>query len=212
MAKIWGKMWALMGLLLFNSVCNVSSLSVNVNNIECVYEYVLYEGDTISGNFVVVDHDIFWGSDHPGIDFTVASPAGNTVHELKGTSGDKFEFKAPRSGMYKFCFHNPHSAPETVSFHIHIGHIPTEHDLAKDEHLDPINVKIAELREALESVTAEQKYLKARDTRHRHTNESTRKRVIGYTVGEYILLTLVSALQVIYIRQLFSKSVAYNRV
>ncbi|KAB1669477.1 Transmembrane emp24 domain-containing A [Gossypium arboreum] len=212
MAKIWGKMWALMGLLLFNSVCNVSSLSVNVNNIECVYEYVLYEGDTISGNFVVVDHDIFWGSDHPGIDFTVTSPAGNTVHELKGTSGDKFEFKAPRSGMYKFCFHNPHSAPETVSFHIHIGHIPTEHDLAKDEHLDPINVKIAELREALESVTAEQKYLKARDTRHRHTNESTRKRVIGYTVGEYILLTLVSALQVIYIRQLFSKSVAYNRV
>lgn len=72
MAKIWGKMWALMGLLLFNSVCNVSSLSVNVNNIECVYEYVLYEGDTISGNFVVVDHDIFWGSDHPGIDFTVS--------------------------------------------------------------------------------------------------------------------------------------------
>ena len=37
------------------------------------------------------------------------------------------------------------------------------------EHLDPINVKIAELREALESVTAEQKYLKARDTRHRHS-------------------------------------------
>ena len=36
------------------------------------------------------------------------------------------------------------------------------------EHLDPVNVKIAELREALESVTAEQKYLKARDARHRH--------------------------------------------
>lgn len=35
--------------------------------------------------------------------------------------------------------------------------------------MDPINVKIAELREALESVTAEQKYLKARDTRHRHS-------------------------------------------
>lgn len=37
------------------------------------------------------------------------------------------------------------------------------------EHLDPINVKIAELREALESVTAEQKYLRARDARHRHS-------------------------------------------
>lgn len=40
------------------------------------------------------------------------------------------------------------------------------------EHLDPINVKIAELREALESVTAEQKYLKARDIRHRHSKLS----------------------------------------
>ena len=37
------------------------------------------------------------------------------------------------------------------------------------EHLNPINVKIAELREALESVTAEQKYLKARDARHRRS-------------------------------------------
>lgn len=37
------------------------------------------------------------------------------------------------------------------------------------EHLDPVNVKIAELREALESVTAEQQYLKARDARHRRS-------------------------------------------
>lgn len=37
------------------------------------------------------------------------------------------------------------------------------------EHLDPIYIKIAELREALESVTADQKYLKARDARHRHS-------------------------------------------
>ncbi|KAL6970474.1 hypothetical protein U1Q18_030173 [Sarracenia purpurea var. burkii] len=202
----------LVGLLLLSFVGDLAALSVTVNDVECVYEYVIYEGDTISGNFVVVDHEIFWNSDHPGIDFIVTSPAGNVVHSLKGTSGDKFEFKAPRSGMYKFCFHNPETTPETVSFYIHVGHIPNEHNLAKDEHLDPINVKIAELREALESVTAEQKYLKARDTRHRHTNESTRKRVIFYTMGEYIFLALLSGLQVVYIRRLFSKSVAYNRV
>lgn len=60
------------------------------------------------------------------------SPVGNTVHTVKGTSGDKFEFKAPRAGMYKFCFHNPQKTPETVSFYIHSGHIPNEHNLAKD--------------------------------------------------------------------------------
>ncbi|CAN6462932.1 unnamed protein product [Victoria cruziana] len=193
-------------------VLQASALSVTVNDVECVSEYVLYEGDNISGNFVVVDHDIFWSSDHPGIDFTVTSPGGNVIHTEKGTSGDKFQLKAPRSGMYKFCFHNPYSTPETVSFHIHIGHIPNEHDLAKDEHLDPVNVKIAELREALESVTAEQKYLKARDSRHRHTNESTRRRLFVYTVAEYLALVAASVLQVFYIRRLFSKTVAYNRV
>ncbi|KAK9073890.1 hypothetical protein SSX86_006484 [Deinandra increscens subsp. villosa] len=207
------KSYAILGLLLLTTFAGeLSALSVTVNDVECVYEYVLYEGDTVSGNFVVVDHDIFWSSDHPGIDFIVSSPGGNVVQTMKGTSGEKFEFKAPRSGMYQFCFHNPYSTPETVSFYIHVGHIPNEHDLAKDEHLDPVNVKIAELREALESVTAEQKYLKARDARHRHTNESTHKRVIFYTIGEYILLAVASGLQVVYIRRLFSKSVAYNRV
>jgi hypothetical protein len=62
----------------------------------------------------------------------VTSPGGNVVHSLKGTSGDKFEFKATKSGIYKFCFHNPITTPETVSFYLHVGHIPNEHDLAKD--------------------------------------------------------------------------------
>lgn len=202
----------ILGLLLASFLRPLSAISVTVTDVECVSEYVHYEGDRISGNFVVVDHDIFWSSDHPGIDFTVTSPGGNIVHSIKGTSGDKFDVKAPRSGMYKFCFRNPYSTPESVSFHIHVGHIPNEHDLAKDEHLNPINVKIAELREALESVTSEQKYLKAREARHRYTNESTRRRLIFYTLAEYLALICASTLQVVYIRRLFSKNIGYNRV
>lgn len=115
--------------------------------------------------------------------------------------------------MYKFCFINPSKTAETISFYIHSGHIAGAHELiTKDEHLNPINVKISELRESLESVVSEQKYLKARDTRHRHTNESTRKRVIFYTMMEYVTFVIVSGLQAAYIRRLFSKSVAYNRV
>ncbi|KAG0467774.1 hypothetical protein HPP92_017102 [Vanilla planifolia] len=200
-----------LGLLLSFPLC-LSGLAVTVHDVECVYEFVLYDGDTITGNFVAVDHDIFWGSDHPGVDLIVSSPRGDTVHTSKGTSGDKFVFKAPSSGVYKFCFHNPTKIPETISFNIHVGHIPSEQHLAKNEHLDPVNVKIAELREALESVTLEQRYLKAREARHRLTNESTRRRLIFYTVIEYLVLMLASGLQVWYIRRLFSKSVGYNRV
>lgn len=35
------------------------ALSVTVNDMECVYEFVLFEGDTISDNFVVINYDRF---------------------------------------------------------------------------------------------------------------------------------------------------------
>ena len=64
--------YLLAGLLLASLIARIDSLSVTVSEVECIHEYVLYEGDTVSGNFVVVDHEIFWGADHPGIDFTVS--------------------------------------------------------------------------------------------------------------------------------------------
>ncbi|KAH6768500.1 emp24/gp25L/p24 family/GOLD family protein [Perilla frutescens var. frutescens] len=204
---------ALLGLLVLSVVGRTAALSLTVTDVECVYEYVFYKDDTVSGNFVVADYDATWNSGHRGIDFTVTSPEGNAVHSLKGTFGDKFEFKVPTIGMHKFCFHNPHSSvPESVSFNIHIGHIPKQHDLAKDEHFDPINAKIAELREALATVTLHQRYMRARDTRHRRMNESTRNRVICYTAAEYLLLALTSGLQALYIRRLFNNSFKFDRL
>lgn len=190
--------------------CN--GLQITLHTTECFYENVDFEGDLVIGNYVVVDHDIFWSNDHPGIDFMVTAPAGSVVFNKKGTAGDKFEFRAPRRGPYKFCFHNRGNAPETISFYIHVGHIPNNHDLAKDEHLNSVHVRIAELRESLEAVTAEQQYLRARDTRHRYTAESTRRRLVGYTLAEYLALIFVSVSQVLLIRRMFGKSVGYNRL
>lgn len=50
---------------------DISALSITVTDVECVYKYVMYEGDTVTGNFVVADHEKFWSSDHPGIDLVV---------------------------------------------------------------------------------------------------------------------------------------------
>ncbi|XP_038701876.1 transmembrane emp24 domain-containing protein p24beta3-like [Tripterygium wilfordii] len=66
-ARCGGEIY-LLALLFVSSIGRISGLSVTVTDTECVQEYVLYEGDSVSGNFVVVDHDIFWSSDHPGID------------------------------------------------------------------------------------------------------------------------------------------------
>lgn len=58
-------------LLISCFVFNVLVFFVIVNDVECVYEYVFYEGDIVFGNFVVVDYDIFWSFDYFGIDFIV---------------------------------------------------------------------------------------------------------------------------------------------
>ncbi|XP_078429560.1 transmembrane emp24 domain-containing protein p24beta3-like [Wolffia australiana] len=217
MDRLWS--WRRLGdasiliLLLMALICRqAAAISVNVDGTECLYEFVFYGGSKVSGNFVVSDQGRYWSSENRAIDFEVTSPSKVIIHSIKGTSGDKFEFVAETPGMYKFCFHNPSYTPEIVSFNVHAGHIPNQQDLAKDEHLDPINVKIAQLRENLESVSLEQRYLRAKEARHRHTNESTRKRLLVYTVAEYILFACASGLQVFYIRHLFSKSVGYNRV
>lgn len=189
-----------------------AGLQFTVQGTECLYENVDFEGDLVSGNYVVVDHDVFWRDDHAEVDFTVTAPTGTVILSQKGTAGHKFDFRAPRTGSYSFCFHNNGIVPETITFYVHVGHIPSEHDLAKDEHLNPVTVKIAELREALEAVSAEQQYLRARDTRHRYTAESTRKRLVGYTMAEYLALIVASVSQVFLIRRMFNKSIGYNRV
>ncbi|KAL5135066.1 Transmembrane emp24 domain-containing protein p24beta3 [Glycine soja] len=153
----------------------------------------------------VIGYDIFWSPDHPGIDFTVTSPRGNLAYSLKGTSGGKFQFKTSEWNIQVLLSQPCFNARDCIFLHSRWSH-------PKDEHLDPINMNIAELREALESIISEQKYLKARDARHRHTSESTRKRVVFYTILEYVLFAATSLLQVVYIRRLFSKSFAYNRV
>jgi len=197
--------------IVFGLISHSTALITTILAKECVYEEVEYAGDLVSGNFVVREHGFSWGTNER-VELVVTSPGGTKVFSAAANDGKKFEFQAHERGLYRFCFINPSSTPETISFYIHVGHVPGIEDLAKDEHLTPVNVKIAKLREALESVSAEQNYLKARDFRHRITNESTNTRLIFYTMGEYLCLVGVSLGQVYLIRQLFSKRLGYNRV
>ncbi|KAE8805284.1 Transmembrane emp24 domain-containing protein p24beta3 [Hordeum vulgare] len=98
----------------------------------------------------------------------VTSPGGNTIHTSKGKSSDNIEFKAPSGGIYKFCFHNPCGAPETVSFYIHIGRIPNVHNLAKYGH----NLV---LLEALEEEAMRKRFKEWMDRYHRKYKDEEEK-------------------------------------
>ncbi|KAH0851351.1 hypothetical protein HID58_094808 [Brassica napus] len=153
----------------------------------------------------VVDHEIFG-------DQTIRFG----FHDVEGKHQEiSLSLRRREVECTKFCFHNPYSTPETVSFYIHLLLTDAMFPPFSLEHLDPVNVKIAELREALESVVAEQKYLKHVILVTVILMRSTRA---GEKAGDILhsrrvhILAAASGLQVLYIRKLFSKSVAYNRV
>ena len=65
------RFWPLLLALALPLLHNSQALVLTVQNTECVWEDVEYDGDIITGNFVVLDHEIFWGADHPGIELVV---------------------------------------------------------------------------------------------------------------------------------------------
>lgn len=54
-------------------VAHSHALLMTVHNTECVWEDVEFDGDVVSGNFVVLDQEVFWGSEHPGIELIVCT-------------------------------------------------------------------------------------------------------------------------------------------
>lgn len=63
-------LWAVLGLAV---VGRSGALMTTVLQQECVFEEVGYDGDLVSGSFVVIDHGLSW-SDDPGVELVVGKP------------------------------------------------------------------------------------------------------------------------------------------
>ncbi|CAM6120872.1 unnamed protein product [Calypogeia fissa] len=190
----------------------VDAYHISVRNVECLSEYVATRGDMVSGNFVVLDKYSGRYFERDDIEMVISDPSGRHLLNKKARGGQKFQFKATEPGYHQICFTNPTAVPEKVDFAIHVGHIPNTKDLAKDEHFNPLEVMVAQVKEAVEKVSLEQQYYRAREVRHRITNESTQSRLLWYTLAVQMGLITCSVAQVYFVQRLFSKSVGYNRV
>jgi hypothetical protein len=65
----------------------------------------------------------------------------------------------PTQGLYSLCFSNKHSSysDKTVSFSIHVGEGDQSSELARQEHLAPVDHAVMLLREQMRSVEEEQR-------------------------------------------------------
>eukprot|EP00898_Chlorokybus_atmophyticus_P003652 jgi/Chlat1/4288/Chrsp29S04378 len=207
----------LLGLLALIHRADAIKFSVDMYQTECVVEEVENPYDHVEGSYVVSvpeQHGMF-GSHHyaqGNLDFRVTTADGRLVVMEHGRQEGKFSFHAPLAGPVTFCFINRGGyGTNDVAFDVRVGHVVTE-EIAKTEHLDPLSVYLSGIKDKVASIVYEQRYLRARDVRHRKTSESTNRRVIYYALFEALVLVGVSLVQVMYWRRVFSKRSGGGRV
>ena len=139
------------------------------------------------------------------IDAKILSPTNEILHHLSRQTEHKITFNANTAGFYKFCFSNQMSAmtPKIVSFDISIGELG-DPDVAKIEHLNPIEEAIMKLSEGMSIVQSEQRHLKTRERIHRDLTESASEKMVWWGFFELVVMLVMGFFQVFYLRRLLS--------
>ena len=112
-------------------------------------------------------------------------------------------------GKYRVCFSNKMSSvtEKHVGFALHgsSGELVTDEDVAKKQHIRPIETTVQNLADKVQRLQEVEKYLHERLKRHMQTAESTASRVLITTGVEALVLLLVNAAQIWYLRRYFEK-------
>merc|ERR1719199_356214 len=165
---------------------------------ECLFEEI-HSGTKVSGSFQVSTGGFL------DIDAKVVGPDDRHIYTVQKETEGRFTFISHETGVYRFCFSNAMSTvtPKTVSFNLVLGEGSRRDQVAKSEHLTPLEKSVLALGEGLAQIQAEQEYMKMRERVHRNTSESTNSRILWWSIIEAVALVGMSAVQVFYLRNFF---------
>ncbi|PVG03479.1 supernatant protein factor, C-terminal domain-containing protein [Serendipita vermifera] len=184
---------AIMAFLFVSTFVKAHTIEVAASKKECFFED-LHIHDQMTVTYQV------GGGGHMDIDFWIRDPANaGLVKQYKQSTGTA-SITAKKDGRYEYCFSNVMStiADKIVSFNVHgIMYV------ADDENMAPIEKEIRALAQGLQAVKDEQEYIVVRERVHRNTAESTNERVMWWSVCQSLLLFVVCAWQVYYLKSFF---------
>merc|ERR1712086_1248001 len=86
---------------------------------------------------------------------------------------------------------------------IRAGDAPDLIQLAKTEHLTPLEERIKDLHESMNAVRDLQDQIREQDEVHHKMTRSTRSRLLWFTVAEAVVLVAVSLWQILYLKSFF---------
>ena len=134
----------------------------------------------------------------------VTSPSGDLVYSVDAERQGSFDYYATVEGTYSICFSNGHpEAAAQAMAKITVGDPPDLIQLAKTEHLSPIEERIKNLHESMNAVRDLQDQMREQDETQAKMTTSTRKWLLYFTLIEAVVLVGVTAWQNLYLKSFF---------
>mmetsp|Transcript_26413 Transcript_26413/g.73804 ORF Transcript_26413/g.73804 Transcript_26413/m.73804 type:complete len:214 (+) Transcript_26413:35-676(+) len=136
----------------------------------------------------------------------VTDSDGNTLWQTNDGRDASFGFRTEKMGVVSLCFTETSGSTPLINFEVFSGAQSIDYeDIAKKEHLEPLQLLLREVTDTLRDVNSQYKHLIRRGDRHEMTADSTHN-LLGWTgfitIGIVILLGLF---QILYLRMFFKK-------
>ena len=167
---------------------------------ECFEEHAS-ASDHVQGQWSVLEHP----GHMKGWKASINSPAGDLVYSVTDEKQGSFDYYATVEGKYVICFANAAVATEAVNVKASftVGDPPDLVQLAKTEHLSPIEERIKNLHESMNAVRDLQDQMREQDEAQSKMTKSTRTWLLYFTMIEAMVLVGMTVWQNLYLKSFF---------
>eukprot|EP00794_Sanderia_malayensis_P019595 gene19595-21523_t len=190
------------GLLLTLVQCTELTFELEDNAKQCFHEVI--KKDTKS----TLEFQVVTGG-HYDVDVILKDPSGKVLYEQKKKQYDSHQFKAEVDGEYTFCFSNEFSSftHKTVYLDFQAGDEPPLAATVGSHHtaLTQLETSASNMHEALKVVIDYQTHHRLREASGREEAEYLCERVQYWSLGQTVLIVVVSLFQVYMLRNFFAE-------
>ncbi|KAK1798587.1 hypothetical protein P4O66_006875 [Electrophorus voltai] len=170
------------------------------NEKQCFYE------DLEEGAKFDIDFQVIAGGNYD-VDCFVTDPMNNVLYEEQRKQYDSFSHTAALKGVYKVCFSNEFStfSHKTVYLDFRAGEdTPLLPDMNRATALTQMESACLSIHEILKVVADSQTWYRLREAQDRLRAEDLNERVSFWSIGETIILFVVSLGQVLMLKSFFN--------
>ncbi|XP_035274474.1 transmembrane emp24 domain-containing protein 3 isoform X4 [Anguilla rostrata] len=171
------------------------------NDKQCFFD------DLQEGVKIDIDYQVIAGGNYD-IDCFVTDPQNNVLYQEKKRQYDSFSHTTTSKGVYKVCFSNEFSTftHKTVYLDFRAGEeAPLLPDMNRATALTQMESACLSIHEILKVVTDSQTWYRLREAQDRIRAEDLHERVSYWSIGETVILFVVSIGQVLMLKSFFSE-------